>query len=225
MSGDIAFKGSWIIDLDGVVWLAGEAIDGVREAVATLRDQGVRVVFATNNSAPTIAELLARMERAGIPAEAADLITSAQAAASLVGEGDAVLALAEGGAREALLARGARLVEDGPVDAVVGGWTYDFTSTGWPRRRPRPRRPADRHQRGRHPPDTRWPAARRRRSAGGGGDGGRRRARGRRQAAPPHDRTHPGPTPGRQRRGGRPPVHRWRAGPGLGRPHALVLSG
>jgi HAD superfamily hydrolase (TIGR01450 family) len=127
MSSGIALEGTWIIDLDGVVWLAGEPIDGVRDAVATLRAHGVRVIFATNNSAPTIDELLARMGRAGIPADAADLITSAQAAATLVGEGDAVLALADGGAREALLARGARLVEEGPFDAVLVGWTHDFT--------------------------------------------------------------------------------------------------
>lgn len=127
MSSGITLDGTWIIDLDGVVWLAGEPIDGVRDAVGVLRDRGVRVIFATNNSAPTIDELLARMARAGIPAEPADLITSAQAAATLVGEGESVLALADGGAREALLARGARLVEDGPVDAVLVGWTHDFT--------------------------------------------------------------------------------------------------
>ncbi|MGH8995116.1 MAG: HAD-IIA family hydrolase [Acidimicrobiales bacterium] len=127
MSGGIVFEGAWIIDLDGVVWLAGEPIDGVSDALRMLRDHGVRVVFATNNSAPTIDELLARLRRADISAQPADLITSAQAAATLVGEGDSVLALADGGAREALLARGARLVEDGPVDAVVVGWTHDFT--------------------------------------------------------------------------------------------------
>jgi HAD superfamily hydrolase (TIGR01450 family) len=118
---------AWIVDLDGVVWLAGQPINGVGAAVGKLHDRGVRVVFATNNSAPTIAELLERMHRAGIDAASSDLITSAQAAASLVAPGEAVLALADGGAREALLVRGARLVDTGPVDAVVVGWTHDFT--------------------------------------------------------------------------------------------------
>jgi HAD superfamily hydrolase (TIGR01450 family) len=116
-----------VLDLDGVVWLTGIAIDGVQEAIGLLREHGVGVLFATNNSAPTIDELLERMQRAQIPAQANELITSAQAAASLIGPGESVLALADGGAREALLARGARLLEDGPVDAVVVGWTHDFT--------------------------------------------------------------------------------------------------
>jgi 4-nitrophenyl phosphatase len=120
-------EGTWILDLDGVVWLTGEAITGVAGAVARLRDAGVTVVFATNNSAPTIDELIERMRRAGIPAGPADLITSAQAAASMVQPGETVLALGDGGAREALLARGARLVDTGPVDAVVVGWTHQIT--------------------------------------------------------------------------------------------------
>ena len=119
--------GTWIVDLDGVVWLAGQAIAGVAEAVARLRDAGVTVVFATNNSAPTIDELIERMRHAGIPAGPADLITSAQAAASVVQPGETVLALADGGAREALVARGARLVDTEEVDVVVVGWTHDIT--------------------------------------------------------------------------------------------------
>jgi 4-nitrophenyl phosphatase len=119
--------GAWILDLDGVVWLAGQPIEGVGEAVGLLRRHGVRVVFATNNSAPTVDELIERMRRAGIDAVAEDIITSAQAAAALIRPGESVLALADGGAREALVARGARLAEAGPVDAVVVGWTRDFT--------------------------------------------------------------------------------------------------
>ncbi|MGH9047560.1 MAG: HAD-IIA family hydrolase [Acidimicrobiales bacterium] len=125
--GGLDLAGTWVVDLDGVVWLAGDPIDGVADAIATLRDHGVGVVFATNNSAPTIDELLARMQRAHITAEPSDLVTSAQAAASLLTRGDSVLALAEGGAREALLERGVNLVDKGPADAVVVGWTHDFT--------------------------------------------------------------------------------------------------
>ncbi len=120
-------EGTWVIDLDGVVWLAGEPIEGVSEAIAILRARDVRVAFATNNSAPTVAELLARLERAAIPSSPEDLVTSAQAAATLLEPGDSVLALADGGAREALVERGVTLVEEPPADAVVVGWTHDFT--------------------------------------------------------------------------------------------------
>jgi HAD superfamily hydrolase (TIGR01450 family) len=120
-------RGTWLVDLDGVIWLAGQPIERVGQAIAVLRGQGVRVVFATNNSAPTVAQLLERMRGAGIEALDDDLVTSAQAAASLVTAGERVLAVADGGAREALVARGAQLVEADPVDAVVVGWTRGFT--------------------------------------------------------------------------------------------------
>jgi HAD superfamily hydrolase (TIGR01450 family) len=128
VSGGIPeLRGTWLVDLDGVVWLAGQPIERVGKAVDRLRSHGVRVVFATNNSAPTLEELLERMRRAEITAEPSDLITSAQAAASMVAEGERVLALADGGAREALTARGAELVDEGAVDTVLVGWTRDFT--------------------------------------------------------------------------------------------------
>ncbi len=116
----------WVVDLDGVVWLAGQAIPGVAAAIEELRAHGVRLLFATNNSAPTIAELRARMANCGIAVDASDFVTSAQAAAALVAPGSTVLALAEGGAREALEARGARIVADGDADVVLVGWTRRF---------------------------------------------------------------------------------------------------
>jgi glycerol-1-phosphatase len=125
-SPSLELRGAWLVDLDGVIWLAGDPIERVGEAVELLRAHGVRVVFATNNSAPTIDELLARMARAGIPAAPDDLITSAQAAASMVTAGERVLALADGGARDALRERGAELVEEGPAEVVLVGWSRGF---------------------------------------------------------------------------------------------------
>ncbi len=117
---------TWIVDLDGVVWLTGEPIGGVAAAVSSLRSRGVRIIFATNNAAPTIAELLERLERAGIPASAEDLVTSAQAAASILQPESTAMVLAEGGVLEALRSRGVTVRESGPVDAVVVGWTHQF---------------------------------------------------------------------------------------------------
>jgi HAD superfamily hydrolase (TIGR01450 family) len=120
----------WIVDLDGVVWLTGEPIGDVSDAVARLRTHGIRVVFATNNSAPTTAELLARLDGVGIESTPADLVTSATAVASLVQPGQSVRVLAEGGVLESLAARGVDVAEDGPADAAVVGWSrsFDFDS-------------------------------------------------------------------------------------------------
>jgi len=123
-------RGTWVIDLDGVIWLTGEPIEGVDRAVASLHRAGVRVLFATNNSAPTRAELHTRLAHCGIVADDADLLSSADVAAEMLPVGSSALVLAEGGVRESLAARGVTIVESGPADAVVVGWTRSFTFDG-----------------------------------------------------------------------------------------------
>lgn len=117
---------TWLLDLDGVVWLAEQPIPGSAEAVARLRAEGERVVFLTNNSSARVGEYLDKLRRCGVPAEADDLITSAQAAATLVEPEETVLVCAGPGVEEAVLARGARPVRTGRADAVVVGWHRDF---------------------------------------------------------------------------------------------------
>ena len=130
----------WIVDLDGVVWLTGEPIGDIAGAVADLRSRGIRLAFATNNSAPTTRELLARLDRIGVSATAADLATSAGAVASMLQPGQKALVLAEDGVLEALGERGVQVVgagtgsrgpggdatHDAVVDAAVVGWTHHF---------------------------------------------------------------------------------------------------
>ena len=119
--------GTWIVDLDGVVWLTGQPIPGVDEAVARLRGDGVRVLFATNNSAPTRAELHRRLAHCGITAADADVLSSADVAAGMLDPGTSALVLADDGVVEALARRGVTVVPEGPADAVVVGWTRSFT--------------------------------------------------------------------------------------------------
>jgi HAD superfamily hydrolase (TIGR01450 family) len=116
----------WIVDLDGVVWLTGQPIGDAAGAIADLRASGVRVAFATNNSAPTTGELLARLDRLGVEASPADLATSAGAVASMLTPGQSVKVLAEEGVAEALDARGVTTVAGGAADAAVVGWTHFF---------------------------------------------------------------------------------------------------
>jgi HAD superfamily hydrolase (TIGR01450 family) len=117
---------TWALDLDGVVWLADTAIPGSAAAVERLRARGERVVFLTNNSSLTLAEYTAKLQRLGVPAEAGDLATSAQAAASLVAGGETALVCAGPGVEEALRQVGATTVRDGKADVVVVGWHRDF---------------------------------------------------------------------------------------------------
>lgn len=121
---------TWALDLDGVVWLAGHPIAGAPEAIARLRDRGRRVVFMTNNSSPTVAQHVATLRAAGIAADAAEVLTSAQAATTLVEPGMSVHVLGGPGVVEALEARGCRVRMTGPVDAVVVGIDKGFTYAG-----------------------------------------------------------------------------------------------
>jgi len=118
--------GTWVIDLDGVVWLAQDPIPGSADAVSRLRDAGVGVLFATNNALPTLGELVDQLAANGIAAERDDLVTSAQAAASLLAPGSTAVACAGGGVLEALADRGVTVVPEGPADAVVVGLTRRF---------------------------------------------------------------------------------------------------
>jgi 4-nitrophenyl phosphatase len=116
---------SFALDLDGVVWLADQPIDGAAEAVRRLRSGGEPLVFVTNNSSQPVGAVEAKLAAHGIPAKG-DVITSAMAAAELVDPGERVLVCAGPGVVEALTARGADPVRDGDADAVIVGFHLDF---------------------------------------------------------------------------------------------------
>jgi HAD superfamily hydrolase (TIGR01450 family) len=116
---------AWLLDLDGVVWLAGIAIPGSVEAIARLRDAGERVVFVSNNSSSTMAEQEAKLEDIGVPAHG-DVLTSAAAAAGLLEPGSVALVCGGPGVVEALEQRGVTPVREGPADAVIVGFHLDF---------------------------------------------------------------------------------------------------
>ena len=87
------------------------------------------MVFVTNNSGPTVAEYVARLARAGIEVDADELLTSSQAAASLLEPGSRAAVVGDPGIKEALDARGVAIVAaaDHPDAVVVGrSLTLDF---------------------------------------------------------------------------------------------------
>src|SRR5262249_55559255 len=112
----------WVLDLDGVVWLAGTAIPGAPEAVRRLHAAGETVAFVTNNSGPTLAQSVATLQRAGIEVDETELVTSGEAAASLLEPGSRAAVVGGPGLTEALEARGVTVVpaHDQPAAVVVG---------------------------------------------------------------------------------------------------------
>lgn len=122
-----------LFDLDGVVYLGPVAVEGAPEGIAALRERGVRVGFVTNNAARSPAVVADHLRELGVVAEAADVVTSAQAAANLLrarfGAGARVLVVGGEGTRAALAEAGLTGIdsaEDDPV-AVVQGFGFDLT--------------------------------------------------------------------------------------------------
>lgn len=123
-----------LLDLDGVVYVGSAAVPGVPGALAAARAAGMRLGFVTNNASRTPEEVAAHLTALDVPASATEVITSSQAAATVVaqrlGRGARVLAVGGPGVAAALEAAGLIVVtraEDRPR-AVVQGYGRDV---GW----------------------------------------------------------------------------------------------
>lgn len=99
-----------LLDLDGVVYTGRRPVPGAPEALAKARAAGQRLAFVTNNASRTPGAVAALLTGMGVPAEADDVVTSAQAAARLLAErlpaGSKVLVVGGMGLRHALYAQG-----------------------------------------------------------------------------------------------------------------------
>jgi glycerol 3-phosphatase-2 len=123
-----------LLDLDGVVYVGPTAVPHAAETLEQARAAGMRLAFVTNNAARTPDAVAAHLTELGVPADAAEGATSAQAAArvltELVPTGSAVLVVGGEGLEAALRARGLRPVrslDDDPA-AVVQGF---HPTVGW----------------------------------------------------------------------------------------------
>lgn len=125
-----------MLDLDGVVYVSGRAIDGVPAYLARVRRAGARPAFITNNASRTPGAVSQELRRLGVEADPADVVTSAQAAAHLVrerhGGNSRVLALGGEGLVAALSAESLTVVPVGgdpwgpeDVDVVASGYGPD----------------------------------------------------------------------------------------------------
>ena len=123
-----------MLDLDGVVYIGGDAIAGAAEHLERARGAGMHLAFVTNNASRTPEQVAKRLRAFDVPADAADVVTSAQAAARmmahLVPAGSAVL-LVGGEGLEAAMAEhqlhAVRSAEDDPA-GVMSGFHPDL---GW----------------------------------------------------------------------------------------------
>lgn len=66
-----------LIDLDGVLYVAEEPIEGARDAVAALRSRGLGLRFVTNTTARSRSQTLAKLERLAFGVAESELVTPA----------------------------------------------------------------------------------------------------------------------------------------------------
>lgn len=122
-----------LFDLDGVVYVGPLAVPYAAEAIRNARAGGTSCGFVTNNASRSATEVADHLNRIGVVASADDVITSPQAAVSLlpdfVPDGSAVLVIGGQGIADALVERGYRPVaslDDGPA-AVLQGFSPDLS--------------------------------------------------------------------------------------------------
>ena len=119
-----------MFDLDGVVYVGTDVIEGVAERVDQIRASGRHIAFVTNNASRTPEQVSEKLVGMGVRAEPADVVTSAQAAARVLadahGTGARILMLGGDGLRKALVEAGLEPVEDPDgVVAVASGYGPD----------------------------------------------------------------------------------------------------
>jgi len=122
--------GNIVCDLDGVVYVGATPIPGAAAALADLEERGYRLIFATNAPIRTAAEVARHIRVVGgYPATAEQVITSAMAAATVLGPGGGpVLVIGERGLGVTLAEAGLGLTADpDSARAVVVGLDRDLT--------------------------------------------------------------------------------------------------
>lgn len=77
---------TFLLDLDGTVYLGDRLIEGASEFIEAVRERGRRVVFLTNNSSRSRRQYIEKLTGMGIECGAEDVYISSDAALKLLVE-------------------------------------------------------------------------------------------------------------------------------------------
>lgn len=95
-----------ILDMDGVLWKADAPIGNLAAIFNHIKEKGLKVVFATNNSTRTPQQYVERLQSFGVTCEEWQVVTSSLAAVDLLGKrfpaGTPIYAIGEAGLLDAL---------------------------------------------------------------------------------------------------------------------------
>lgn len=126
---------SAMFDLDGVVYLGPEAVEGVPAALAELRELGVKVGFVTNNAGRSADVVVEQLNHLGIECRLSDVVTSPQAIAQVMRaelpEGAKVQVCGAQALADEMTAAGFTVVSDFTEEPVAVVQGYD-PNLSWP---------------------------------------------------------------------------------------------
>lgn len=112
-----------LVDLDGVAYLGDRPIEGAAEALSAARDAGAGIVFVTNNASRSPSAVAEQLNAMGVTASAAEVMTSAIAAAAELARrfppGAPVLVVGGDALRDAVSDAGLSPVDSAGADPVV----------------------------------------------------------------------------------------------------------
>jgi HAD superfamily hydrolase (TIGR01450 family) len=116
-----------LLDLDGVVYVGADPVPHAVESLLAAGHAGVTTAYVTNNASRPPGVVAEHLSSFGLPVQAHDVVTSAQAGArevaSRVPAGSRVLVVGGPGVAEAVLARGlvpVRSADDDPTAVLMG---------------------------------------------------------------------------------------------------------
>ncbi len=123
-----------LIDLDGVAYRGADPVEHASESLVRARQQGLPLIFVTNNASREPQSVASQLTALGIPTDSAGVLTAAQACARYLGEfvpaGSVVLVVGGAGIRTAVREAGYRVVDsaDEHPAAVAQGFGPEV---GW----------------------------------------------------------------------------------------------
>lgn len=121
----------FLFDMDGTLYLGNELFDFTAELLDTIKKQGKRYMFMTNNSSKSVKDYVLKLKKLGIDSCEDDFFTSSQATALYLKEhhrGDRLYVCGTRSLKEELSKNGFEITEDpGQTDCIVMGFDTELT--------------------------------------------------------------------------------------------------
>lgn len=121
----------FLFDMDGTLYLGDRLFDFTKELLDTIKAQGNRYLFMTNNSSKSVADYVKKLEKLGISSTKEDFITSSQATAYYLKKNyptSGLYVMGTNSLKEELVSEGFTITEElDEVALIVMGFDTELT--------------------------------------------------------------------------------------------------